>query len=293
MKIYFSPKITIICSVLALLMVRASYWQYERYLWKLGLIEEMKQHLEMPPTEISEIKNEYAKNPELILHRRVLLSGTFDYDKEVVVRNRRFKDEPGGFIITPMKLTGSDEVILVNRGFTPITRMKREDRAKLPRPDAEQKILGLIKESSEPKFLAPSDPPTGLNLAWADSWERVNVAAITKQLPYKILPFYVETMAVGDRLGEELPSTEEVASKMIDTRAGREEMLILPMKGHFGGTSSFKDEELPIPVFDTVVPPGRHYGYIYEWAIMAFFTLAIGLLLQLRPPKRGAVSAGN
>lgn len=286
MKIYFSPKITIICSILALLMIRASYWQYERYQWKLELIEEMKRHLEMQPTDIIEIKKEYVKNSELILHRRVRLSGTFDYEREIVVRNRRFKDEPGGFIITPLKLTGSDDTILINRGFTPITRMKREDREKLPRPTSEQKILGLIKESSEPKFLAPSDPPTGPNLSWADSWERVNVAALAKQLPYQILPFYAETMAVGDRSGEELPSTEEVTSKMIDTRAGREEMLILPMKGHFGGTSSFKDEELPIPVFDTVVPPGRHYGYIYEWAIMAFFTLTIGLLLQLRQPKK-------
>jgi surfeit locus 1 family protein len=286
MKIYFSPKITLTCSILAALMLRASYWQYERYQWKLGLIEQMKRHLEMPPAEFSEIKIEHSKNPESILHRRVLLSGVFDYEKEIVIRNRRFKDEPGGFIITPLKLSGSDEAILVNRGFTPITKMKREDRAKLPQPLSEQKIIGLVKESAEPKFLAPSDPDTSLEMPWADSWERVNVAAISKQLPYPIVPFYVETMAVGERVGEALPSTEEVTAKMIDTRAGREEMLILPMKGHFGGTSSFKDEELPIPVFDTVVPPGRHYGYIYEWATMAFFTLAIGLLLQLRQPKK-------
>ncbi len=286
MKIYFSPKITLTCSILAVLMLRASYWQYERYQWKLGLIEDMKRHLEMPPAQFSEIITEHSKDPESILHRRVFISGTFDYDREIVVRNRRFKDEPGGFIITPLKLSGSNDAILVNRGFTPITKMKRGDRSKLPRPLSEQKIIGLVKESAEPKFLAPSDPDTGLDLPWADSWERVNVEAISKQIPYPIVPFYVETMAVGERVGEALPSTEEVTSKMIDTRAGREEMLILPMKGHFGGTSSFKDEELPIPVFDTVVPPGRHYGYIYEWAIMAFFTVLIGLLLQLRPPKK-------
>lgn len=286
MKIYFSPKITLTCSILAVLMLRASYWQYERYQWKLGLIEDMKRHLEMPPAQFSEIYTEHSKDPESILHRRVFISGTFDYDREIVVRNRRFKDEPGGFIITPLKLSGSEDAILVNRGFTPITKMKRDDRSKLPRPLSEQKIIGLVKEGAEPKFMAPSDPDTGLDLPWADSWERVNVEAISKQIPYPIVPFYVETMAVGERVGEALPSTEEVTSKMIDTRAGREEMLILPMKGHFGGTSSFKDEELPIPVFDTVVPPGRHYGYIYEWAIMAFFTLAIGLLLQLRQPKK-------
>jgi surfeit locus 1 family protein len=287
MKIYFSPKITITCSILAVLMLRASYWQYERYQWKLGLIAEMTQHLEMPPAEFSEIMAAFTESPEQIYHRRVLLSGTFDYEKEIVIRNRRFKDEPGAFIITPLKISGTDKTILVNRGFTPITRMKKEDRATLPRPSTEQKILGLIKESSTPKFLAPGDPPTGPNLPWADSWERVNIDAISKQVPYQILPFYVETMAVGDRIGEALSTDEDVTKKIIDTRAGREEMLILPMKGHFGGTSSFKDEELPIPVFDTIVPAGRHYGYIYEWAIMAAMTIIIGLGLQLRQPRRG------
>jgi cytochrome oxidase assembly protein ShyY1 len=286
MKIYFSPKTTAITLILAALMIRASYWQYERYNWKLGLISEMKRHLEMAPSDISEIQKLYAQDPEQIFHRRVLLSGVFDYEKEIVIRNRRFKDEPGGFIITPLKITNTDLSILVNRGFTPITKMKREDRSKLPRLATEQKILGLVKETATPKFMAPGDPLTGLDLPWADSWERVNVEAISKQIPYSILPFYIETMAVGERAGEALASSEEVAEKIIDTRAGREEMLILPMKGHFGGTSSFKDDELPIPVFDTVVPAGRHYGYIYEWAIMAFFTVLIGLLLQLRPPKK-------
>ncbi len=268
-------------------MIRASFWQYERYQWKLGLIAEIENHLNMPPVPLDEIKDRYLENPDEFIHRRVEVSGVYDFDNEIVIRNRRFKDEPGVFVITPLRVTStkSPTYILVNRGFLPLTKSTREERIKYRMPTEEVRLLGLVKESSRPKFLAPGDPPTGKGLPWADSWERVNIEAINKQIPYPLLPFYLEIMAIGDKNGIALPSNEEVAERMIDSRAGKEEMLILPMRGHFGGPTTFKDSELPIPVFDTYIPAGRHYGYVFEWAIMAFVTLLIAIGLQFRKPR--------
>lgn len=287
MQFYFSKKISIISFILVLLMIRASYWQYERYQWKLGLIKEMENNLNIPPTSLDEIKAIYDKNPELIIHRRVEVSGVYDFEHEIVIRNRRFKDEPGVFVITPLKVSSSSSsyYILVNRGFLPLSKSTKEKRQIYRMPTEEVRLVGLVKESSTPKFLAPGDPVTGKDLPWADSWERVNIEGINRQIPYQLLPFYIEIMAIGDKNGIALPSNEEVAEKMIDTRAGKEELLILPMRGHFGGPTTFKDSELPIPVFDTYIPPGRHYGYIFEWAIMAIATFSIALGLQFRKPR--------
>jgi hypothetical protein len=86
-------------------------------------------------------------------------------------------------------------------------------------------------------------------------------------------------------------STEDphnAQSQIVKSSAGKEELLIMGLADPAAGNRPDFDPNLsyPIPVFDTVLPAGRHLGYVYEWAIMAFATLLIGLVLQLRPPRR-------
>ena len=82
-----------------------------------------------------------------------------------------------------------------------------------------------------------------------------------------------------------IPTSTEVKNTMLETRAGREELFFLPGKDQFQ-EKIYNQDELPIPVFDTVIPAGRHFGYIFEWGIMAAATIFICLLLQLRKPRR-------
>jgi len=270
---------------MAVLMLRASYWQYERYQWKLGLIATMTSHLKNEPAPILDVAQKFEADPESYVHRRVNVSGTFDFSHEMILRNRRLKDEPGVFVITPLKIDNSDLHILVNRGFIPISKEKPDVRATYQRP-LKVSFLGLLKETVKPKFLGPADDPTGAGLPWVDSWIRINSEEMMKQLPYKVLPFYLEIMSIEGRSGMQLPTAEEVEGKIVSSVDGRAEMFMLPMNRHVGGETQFKDDELPIPVFDTVVPAGRHYGYIFEWAIMAAATSLITFGTQFRKPRR-------
>jgi surfeit locus 1 family protein len=282
MRVAFSLKTTLICSVLALAMIRASVWQWDRHIQKQGLIATLKDTLHREVVDVKTLA-ETTTDWERETWRRVKVSGTFDFEREMIVRRNRGSNDHAGFhVITPLKIDASNFYILVDRGFIPLGRESREYRKRYhsaPHVD----LFGIMKASSAPKFLAPHDPQADLALPWVDLWVRVNVEAMQKQLPYKVLPMYIEVM--------ENPDDPLLADKIVkEGSAGRNDVLALTGQKqveNFGLESP--DIEYPIPHFDTTPPPDIHLGYVYEWAFMALLTIGIGLIAQF---KRGARVTG-
>lgn len=272
MKLRFSKTTTITCSILALLMCYASYWQWGRHLDKIAYIKELEFRLNLPPTKIEEILPELKLNPESFIHRRVIVSGKFDFSKEITIKNRRHENHPGKFVITPIRLESGDQ-ILVNRGFLPIEISDLPERKNYQNPE-NFSFIGLIKESQPRKIFSPADPEVSLE-NFKDDWLRLNIPAISKQLPYPILPISLEIMSTDN-----LKQAEE---QIVKSSSGKADILVLPMRGQaVAGPLSKFDSDRPIPVFDTIIPPGRHFGYVFEWLFMALLTALIGIILQLK-----------
>ncbi|NDC37886.1 MAG: SURF1 family protein [Proteobacteria bacterium] len=238
----------------------------------------MTARLAVEPAPVTELLPQIATQSSSTIFRRVLVRGSFNFEHEMVLRNRRHDGAAGVHLLTPLKLENSEQHILVNRGFLPLSRSERKTREAF-RGAAEAHFVGLIKESSRPAWLAPQDPPTGGGAPWVDAWLRVDLEKMSAQLPYPLAPAYVEIMSTVD--------PQNAQSQIVKSSAGKEELLIMGLHEASGGHKPDFDPSLsyPIPVFDTVLPAGRHLGYVYEWATMAVATLLIGLVLQLRPPR--------
>jgi surfeit locus 1 family protein len=275
MRQYLFTKSSILCLFLALGMIRASVWQWDRHIQKQKLIQTLQATLTREPTELLALSQSQS-DWQSETWRRVRFSGSYDFAHEMIVRrNRGTQDHAGFHVITPLKLDNSESWVLVDRGFIPLGREGREYRKRYQtEPHVER--FGLLKESQTPKLFAPADPPTGSGKEWADVWIRVNVEAMQKQLPYRVLPIYVELM--------ENPDDPLLAEKIVkEGSAGRNDVLALTGQKqveNFGMDSP--DTQYPIPHFDTTPPPDIHLGYVYEWAFMAILTLGIGVVLQLR-----------
>ena len=284
MHFNFSLKTTLLCGALALGMIRASVWQWDRHIQKQELIATLQATLRRDVTPLQEL---VASKPpwEQETWRRVQVSGTYDFEREVIVhRNRGANDQAGFHVITPLKIDSSEHYVLVDRGFIPLGRQEREYRKRY-NTNPRVEIYGLIKASSEPNSLArvlgPKDPAVGPGVPWADLWKRVNIALMQKQLPYPVLPVYLEVM--------ENPDDPLLAAKIVkEGSAGRNDVLALTGQKqveNFGLNSP--DLAYPLPHFDTTPPPDIHLGYVYEWAFMALLTIGIGIIAQL---KRGGVA---
>ena len=280
MKLYFRPHITFVGLLLITIFVRASYWQWERHLEKAQYVEELEQRIAEPIVPLGDLLAE-GDNLQKLPYRRVSVYGEFDFEHEVVLRNRRYAEQPGVHVLTPLKIDGLQQRLLVNRGFSPMPHTDRSSRVVFQR--TRFAILnGILKEGGERRALAPSDPHSGDGRPWVDAWLRVDMHAIAAQLPYDLLPVYLEYSPDIDN-----PSAVDGALEgIVRSGAGREELLMLSARAR-------ANEELveialdhyPIPVFNTVVPAGRHLGYVYEWAAMAVVTFLICLVLQFRPPR--------
>ncbi len=261
-----------------------AWWQWERHLWKLGLIADLRGRLELPISDLGTLAAEAPAAWDDKIFRRVKVSGTYDFSHEMLLRNRKLGKSMGFHVITPLRIDGGSNYILVDRGYIPQTKAGTSDREAFQNPEHVQ-FTGLIKESSSRKFLAPADPESGSGHPWVERWLRVDIPAIQRQLPYQVLPVFLEIVETND--------TKAVEQSIVDEKnSGRDEMFLLGADTTLGSLESedVAQGKYPVPVFDTVLPPGRHLGYVFEWSFMALMTMLVGLILQLRRPRAVATA---
>jgi surfeit locus 1 family protein len=273
MRIYFSWRVTLVGVLLATGMLRLSWWQWERHNWKQGVIRELDSRLALPPAPLETLLE--ADSIRELPYRRAWVEGEFDYSREVVLQNRRHEQMAGVFLLTPLKLRGSGQYVLVNRGFIPLSQAAPDVRAQY-RPSGPVRFVGLLKESAFRKFMSPRDGDTGPGKPWVDRWLRVDLGKISQQLPYPLLPLYAELM--------DEPDIQKVRERIVSSRSEKEELLSLASRD-IARPPDLSKYTFPIPAYDIIVPPGRHLGYVFEWAFMALATVLMCLILQLRPPR--------
>lgn len=274
MRFNWSLKVNVIGLLLVALFLRLSYWQYERHQWKLGYIDQMRNRLALEPVNLDVLLTQ-GSQPQELAYRRVRVAGDYDFSEEILIRNRKFKHAMGYHVLTPLSLEGSTYSILVNRGFIPLSKAPIEQRRAYQHPKSVN-FVGLVKEAETHSFLAPVDPPNDKEHK-LEAWLRPDISRIAAQLPFPVLPFYLEIMQIDDLVA--------VEQSIVDSSlSGRDEIMMMTPRE---GMMKLEDDDVgkgqyPIPVFDTVIPPGRHFGYIFEWAFMALLTIAICVVLQLR-----------
>ncbi|MDO8502657.1 MAG: SURF1 family protein [Gemmatimonadaceae bacterium] len=97
----------------AAVFIRLGFWQLERLSERRALNSELRARAAMAPIAVRDLPADTAAAH----YRRVTISGTYDFDHEIVITNRSRDGSPGVNIITPVRLPGSDSAVLVNRGW--------------------------------------------------------------------------------------------------------------------------------------------------------------------------------
>ena len=60
-------------------------------------------------------------------------------------------------------------------------------------PCGEVEVSGILQQSQKrPGSIAPADPPLGPDRPRLDAWHRVDIPRIQEQVPYPLLPLYLE-----------------------------------------------------------------------------------------------------
>ena len=124
-----------------------------------------------------------------IRFRRVRISGTPDYDHELILAARSHNGAPGVNLLTPVRLAGRDTAVLVNRGWVYAADGATIEEQKFRENDSA--FVGFADVFPSPTGASYTGKPTVLARLGAD------VAA--RAIPYPIARFYV--VALGDSAG--------------------------------------------------------------------------------------------
>lgn len=146
-------------------------------------------------------------DPEQLHFHRVSVKGTFDNAATIVLRNQSLNDRPGLHLITPLRISDSDQAVLVDRGWIP-----RGQADPVPENLTVYDVPGEValegiayRTQTRPSSLSPLDPPLKEGQTGLVAWFRVDIDRIQEQVPYPLLPVFVEQLPDDTTQPDTLP----------------------------------------------------------------------------------------
>jgi surfeit locus 1 family protein len=180
--------LTVIVVIGFLLLCRLGIWQLQRLQQRREANALLMARLSRAPLTLTG----QDVDPEQIDLSRVVATGQYDYDQEIILRNQSLDGAPGAHVITPLRLAGTDRAVLVDRGWVPLDEKGAPARSAATRPAGEVTVHGVARRSQvRPNSIAPADPvpaPGGR----LDAWFRVNIPQIQQQIAYPLLPIFIQ-----------------------------------------------------------------------------------------------------
>ncbi len=129
--------VLVIALLAAALTARLGVWQLDRASQKLALQAAHDAQAARPALGNAELG-------EAGVHRRVTLRGTWVADRTVWLENRPMDSRAGFYVVTPLRLAGRSDAILVQRGWAPRDASDRTRLPPLQTPAGEVEVQGHL-----------------------------------------------------------------------------------------------------------------------------------------------------
>jgi surfeit locus 1 family protein len=171
------------------LCIRLGIWQLDR----LEQRRAFNEHVEaMWAAEPLSLAGEPAEDLTTMEYRAVTLSGTYDFENQVVLRNRYFQNEYGYNLLTPL-LLDDGSAVLVDRGWIPADGNDLPGAWRRYDQPGRVNVQGQIRlGQARPDMGGVSDPALAPGQSKLEFWNNVNLERIGQQLPYPLVDVYVQ-----------------------------------------------------------------------------------------------------
>jgi surfeit locus 1 family protein len=175
------------------LLARLGFWQLDRLEQRRAYNSELAQQLAAPPFLLA--AEGLPGEPATWRHRQVLVEGEFDFSHQIVLLAQNYQGRPGVHLITPLRIAGSETAVLVDRGWIPAREAAPGQLAQYDVPGPVmitgtlQTTQALPRTANQPAQATSAEPRL--------EWYRVDIPAIQAQVPYPLLPLYVQQAPAG------------------------------------------------------------------------------------------------
>jgi surfeit locus 1 family protein len=188
--------LTTLLVILAMgVMARLGIWQLDRLEQRRAFNARVQAQLDQPALELAQALQGSGisqRQLEGMEYREVVVSGEYDFSQEIALRNQVHDNQLGVHLFTPLRIAGSEESILVNRGWVPFDEFNQGNLARY-REEGPVTVRGRLRVSQElPELGRALDPTPGPDSQRLESFMAANVERIAAQVPYPLLPVYIQ-----------------------------------------------------------------------------------------------------
>ncbi len=172
--------ITLLTLLLLNLLTGLGFWQLDRAAQKRALLE---QYQGMEREVSIEVRADLVADEELE-YRPAQVRGRFDTGHQFLLDNRTHQGVAGYHVFTPLRIEGSEQGILVNRGWVP-RGPSRSVLPDVPTPDTPVQLEGMLKQPTRTITLGEGEDREP---GWPKVLQRVRLDLQARQLGYPLLP---------------------------------------------------------------------------------------------------------
>lgn len=179
------------------LCVRLGIWQLDRLEQRRAFNAQFQTARAQP---VLDLNREQPENIAQMEWRPVTVTGQYDFANQVALRNRYYGDQYGYHLLTPLRfepstapaVAGQAGAVLVDRGWIPAEGNSAPSDWRNYDESGAVTVSGQIRlGQAKPAFGGVADPlpENGTRL---EIWNNGDLPRIAAQMPYPILPVYIQ-----------------------------------------------------------------------------------------------------
>jgi len=173
---------TLATLVVMTICIKLGLWQYNKAEAKQALQTRLEAGMLLAPVDLPlEIESIEAWR-----YRRVKFAGTYESKYQVLLDNQVEKNVVGYHVLTPIKLEGANQYVLVDRGWIVGSLDRKVPVASVP--EGRQEIVGDIFIPLAKAFTLEAPAKDG---KWQAVWQSVDLARYSKAVSADVRPFEV------------------------------------------------------------------------------------------------------
>lgn len=196
---------TLLVFVGTALCIRLGIWQLNRLVQRRAFNAQVESAWAQPALDLNQ---EQPENITTMEWQSVKVTGKYDFANQVALRNQYYGNQYGYHLLTPLLYEG--KAILVDRGWIPADGNSTSSDWREYDEAGTVRVTGQIRlKQTKPAFGGVTDalPENGTKL---EIWNNVDLVHIASQMPYPILPVYIQPKADANDTTPPIPSQPEI-----------------------------------------------------------------------------------
>lgn len=169
------------------LCIRLGIWQLDRLEQRRAFNHQVESMRAMPALDLNE---EQPENISEMEWRAVTVQGEYDFANQIALRNQYYQNEYGYHLMTPLLF--GEQAVFVDRGWIPAEGNSSAADWRKYDESGVVDLTGQIRLGQTKPAIGGVDDVLPANGEKLETWNNANLEQIAGQLPYPVLPVYIQ-----------------------------------------------------------------------------------------------------